>query len=59
MADLKRMLELLEEDVELRYAVAEKLGVLEVLKRMDEIERNIERLQQEIRKSKGEELEKE
>ena len=45
--------------MELRYAVAEKLGVLEVLKRMDEIERNIERLQQEIRKSKGEELEKE
>jgi len=39
--------------------VAEKLGVLEVLKRMDEIERNIERLQQEIRKSRGKELEKE
>lgn len=43
------MLKLLEEDEVFRYAVAGKLGILEVLKKLDGIERNIERLWQEVK----------
>ncbi|ABO07892.1 hypothetical protein [Pyrobaculum calidifontis] len=58
-SDLKRQfLKLLEEDEEFRYAVAGRLGILEVLKRLDaiaeeqkNINRNIENINQKIEKT--------
>jgi len=58
-SDLKRQfLRLLEEDEEFRYAVAGRLGILEVLKRLDaiaeeqkSINRNIENINQKIEKT--------
>jgi len=39
-----KMLELLEKDEEFRYAVAGKLGILEILKRLDRIEDGLKKL---------------
>ncbi|MEM0352347.1 MAG: hypothetical protein QW459_05150 [Sulfolobales archaeon] len=39
-----RLLRALEEDAEFRYAVAGAIGVLELLRRLDTIEKNVERL---------------
>jgi len=39
--DKRELLKLLEEDEEFRYAVAGKLGVLELLKRMEAVEREL------------------
>jgi len=58
-SDLKRQfLKLLEEDEEFRYAVAGRLGILEVLKRLDaiaeeqkNINRNIENINQKMEKT--------
>ena len=48
--DLKRdVLRLLEEDEEFRYAVAGKLGILEILKRLDRIEEEQRKIWEEIR----------
>lgn len=44
----ERMLKLLEEDKEFRYAVAGYLGILEVLKRLDGIEAEQARLREEL-----------
>ncbi|MBP1448879.1 MAG: hypothetical protein JZD41_02515 [Thermoproteus sp.] len=50
MFDLKRQfLELLERDVEFRYAVAGYLGILEILKRLDAMEAEIKMLWQEVK----------
>jgi len=47
---LKReLLELLEADVEFRYAVAGRLGILEVLRRLDGIEADIKGLWEEVK----------
>jgi len=45
----KQFLELLEKDLEFRYAVAGYLGLLEVLKRLDSIEESIRKLWEEVR----------
>ncbi|MEM0481639.1 MAG: hypothetical protein QXM16_01970 [Nitrososphaerota archaeon] len=43
--DLKReLLRLLEEDEEFRYAVAGRIGILEILKRLDRLEERMDRL---------------
>ncbi|MEM4966255.1 MAG: hypothetical protein QXS45_05730, partial [Sulfolobales archaeon] len=39
-----KLLKALEEDVEFRYAVAGAIGLLELLRRLDAIEKNVERL---------------
>ena len=45
LGELKsKLLELLEVDVEFRYAVAGRLGILEVLKRLDRIEASLDKL---------------
>jgi len=50
LAQLKRqLLELLEKDLEFRYAVAGYLGLSEVLKRLDSIEEGIKRLWEEVK----------
>ncbi|MEM2580675.1 MAG: hypothetical protein QW077_05500, partial [Candidatus Caldarchaeum sp.] len=49
-ADLKReLLRLLEEDEEFRYAVAGRIGILEILKRLDRLEEWQNRLWEEVR----------
>ncbi|MEM4409901.1 MAG: hypothetical protein QXI19_14285, partial [Candidatus Caldarchaeum sp.] len=49
-ADLKReFLRLLEEDEEFRYAVAGRIGILEILKRLDRLEEGQNRLWEEVR----------
>lgn len=45
----KEFLDLLEKDLEFRYAVAGYLGLSEILKRMDRLEENQNRLWEEIR----------
>jgi len=45
-----KMLELLEKDEEFRYAIAGKLGLLEILKRMDRIENELRRLREDFSK---------
>ncbi|HDJ25899.1 MAG TPA: hypothetical protein ENF34_01085 [Candidatus Bathyarchaeota archaeon] len=51
LAELKhRLLRLLEEDEEFRYAVAGYLGILEVLKRLDRIEEEQVRMREEFSK---------
>ncbi|MEM0384235.1 MAG: hypothetical protein QXV27_05260 [Candidatus Caldarchaeum sp.] len=48
--DLKReLLRLLDEDEEFRYAVAGRIGILEVLKRLDRLEEGQNRLWEEVR----------
>ncbi|MEM2051273.1 MAG: hypothetical protein QXZ11_09200, partial [Thermoproteota archaeon] len=48
--DLKReMLRLLDEDEEFRYAVAGRIGILEILKRLDRLEEGQNRLWEEVR----------
>ncbi|MEM2238088.1 MAG: hypothetical protein QXR26_05770 [Candidatus Caldarchaeum sp.] len=48
--DLKReLLRLLEEDEEFRYAVAGRIGILEILKRLDRLEEGQNRLWEEVR----------
>ena len=50
LSQLKRqLLELLEKDLEFRYAVAGYLGLSEVLKRLDSIEEGIKRLWEEVK----------
>jgi len=50
LSELKsRLLELLEADVEFRYAVAGRLGILEVLRRLDGIEADIKGLWEEVK----------
>jgi len=50
LTQLKRqLLELLEKDLEFRYAVAGYLGLSEVLKRLDSIEEGIKRLWEEVK----------
>jgi len=49
-SELKReFLELLEKDVEFRYAVAGYLGLSEILKRLDSVENEIKKVWEEIR----------
>lgn len=49
-SDLKReLLRLLEEDEEFRYAVAGRIGILEILKRLDRLEEGQNRLWEEVR----------
>ncbi|MEM4413578.1 MAG: hypothetical protein QXD59_04810, partial [Candidatus Caldarchaeum sp.] len=49
-ADLKReLLRLLDEDEEFRYAVAGRIGILEILKRLDRLEEGQNRLWEEVR----------
>ncbi|MEM4303396.1 MAG: hypothetical protein QXQ70_05815 [Candidatus Caldarchaeum sp.] len=44
-ADLKReLLRLLEEDEEFRYAVAGRIGILEILKRLDRLEEEMNKM---------------
>jgi len=51
MAELKsKMLKLLEEDVEFRYAVAGLIGLEEILKRLDRHEEELKRIWEEIAK---------
>jgi len=45
----RQFLELLEKDLEFRYAVAGYLGLLEILKRLDSIEEGIKRLWEEVK----------
>ncbi|GBC70207.1 hypothetical protein HRbin01_01917 [archaeon HR01] len=48
--DLKReLLRLLDEDEEFRYAVAGRIGILEILKRLDRLEEGQNRLWEEVR----------
>ncbi|MEM3081818.1 MAG: hypothetical protein QXQ70_09960 [Candidatus Caldarchaeum sp.] len=48
--DLKReLLRLLDEDEEFRYAVAGRIGILEILKRLDKLEEGQNRLWEEVR----------
>ncbi|MEM3021795.1 MAG: hypothetical protein QXH52_06070 [Candidatus Caldarchaeum sp.] len=52
-ADLKReLLRLLDEDEEFRYAVAGRIGILEILKRLDRLEEGQNRLWEEVRSIK-------
>ncbi|MEN3048620.1 MAG: hypothetical protein ABDH63_07590, partial [Candidatus Caldarchaeales archaeon] len=49
--DLKReMLRLLEEDEEFRYAVAGRIGLLEILKRLDRLEEEQRNLRETVTK---------
>ncbi|MEM2828048.1 MAG: hypothetical protein QXH61_05595 [Candidatus Nezhaarchaeales archaeon] len=51
LGELKsKLLELLEVDVEFRYAVAGRLGILEVLKRLDRIEASLDKLWDSVNK---------
>jgi hypothetical protein len=50
ISELKKTLfKLLEEDEEFRYAVASRLGLLEILKRLDRIEENQNKLWEEVK----------
>jgi len=45
----RQFLELLDKDIEFRYAVAGYLGLSEILKRLDSVEESIKRLWEEVR----------
>jgi len=55
MAELKaRLLKLLEEDTEFRYAVAGLIGLGEILKRIDRHEEELKRIWKEVKSIKEE-----